>query len=158
MLKVTISGYYLSNGNKVDYSGVECQVPECPESYLLSEVINRVVPQKFADAKQSYSAPGKCYIDKVTKNKLKPSYNGKNIKELGWAELEDLAIAYTLREVPLFRSSSLVDARIKAYKEFCNKVKGMNLKDGFDYHNAEDFVVGDLSFATDTAEGDLPLE
>lgn len=158
MLKVTISGYYLSNGSKVDYNNVDVQMPECDEGYILSEVINRMIPQKFSDAKQSYSAPGKCYIDKVTKTKSKPSFNGKNIKELGWVEIEDLAIAYNLRSVPLFRSSSLVDARIKAYQEFCNKVKGMDLKDGFDYKNAENFVVGDATSTTDTTEGDLPLE
>jgi len=157
MLKLTISGYYLSNGKKVDYTNTEVLIPECPEGYMLSEVINRVVPQKFSDAKEPYSTHGKCYIDKVTKTKAKPSYNGKHIKELGWAEIEDVAIAYTLRSVPLFRACSLVDARIKLYQEFCNTVRGMNLKNGFDYKNAEDFVLGELSSA-DTTEGDLPLE
>ena len=139
MQKVTISGYYLSNGNKVDYNNVEVIIPDCPESRMLSALINRVLPRHFAT--QSFSANGKCFIDKVRKSNAKASYAGKNLKELEWDEIQDLAIALDLVEVPLFRASSLREAREKTYRAFCNKVLGKDLKIGFDFANADDFVL-----------------
>lgn len=158
MLKITISGYYVSNSKRVDYEGVEVSIPECDENRVLAEVVNRAVPKKFSTAKDPYTFRGKCYIDKIKKDKTKPRFIGKSIKEFDWDAIQDLAIAYNLNAVPLFRSTSLMEARIKTYQEYCNVVKGMGLKNGFDYANAEDISFVDDTADEQTAKGDLPLE
>lgn len=146
MYKVKISGYYKTNDNKkVDYNNETVIIPDCREEAIQAMVINRVVDRAFSQAKQPYLARGKCYIDNYVKDdKMKPSYEGKNLKELSWDELEDLAIAYDLEEVPLFRSTSLREARVKAYRAYCNVVKGANLSSDFDFANAADIVLGDV--------------
>ena len=102
-------------------------------------MINRVVPVIFAD----YTERGKCHVDKVTKDdKMKPSYDGKEIKELEEEDIQQLAIAYGLSEVPLYHQESLFDSRRKAYRAYCNKVKEMNLDVDYDFENAEDFTLG----------------
>ena len=144
MYKCVISGYYLSGKDKVEYNDVEVTIPNCPESMILGNIINRVVHRKFCDAKKPYYGRGVCYVDKYTKDdRMKPSFNGKYLKELNWEELQDLAIAYSLIEVPLFRSMDLRTARQIAYRAYCNKVKGQNLDMSFDYVNAPDVLLGD---------------
>ena len=142
MLKLRISGYYKSNRDKKNYNNVEVMIPDCEKELILGNVINRVVPVIFSD----YTDRGKCHIDKVTKDaKIKPSFSGKNIKEMEENELQDLAIAYNLSEVPLCRAQSLWDIRQKAYRAYCNKVLEMNLAVDFDYAVAEDVIVGKAS-------------
>lgn len=142
MQKVIISGYYLSNSEKVDYNSIEVVVPDCKPELLQSVLINRVVPVKFSDCAKPYTGRGKCFIDKVKKDtRTKPTYSGKALKELDWNEMQDLAIAFELNEVPLFRSTSIREARMKTYQEFCNKILGKDLKAGFDFMNADDLVL-----------------
>ena len=142
MQKVVISGYYLSNSDKVDYNNVEVVVPDCNPVLLQSVLINRVIPVKFSEGEKPYTGRGKCFIDKVKKDtRTKPSYSGKSLKDLDWNEMQDLAIAFDLNSVPLFRSTSIREARMKTYQEFCNKVLGKDLKAGFDFVNADDLVL-----------------
>ena len=139
MLKLKISGYYKAGKDKKNYNGVDVVIPNCDKEVILGNVINRVVPVIFAD----YTERGKCHVDKVTKDdKMKPSYDGKEIKELEEEDIQQLAIAYGLSEVPLYHQESLFDSRRKAYRAYCNKVKGMNLDVDFDFENAEDFTLG----------------
>lgn len=139
MLKLKISGYYKSGRDKKNYNGVDVVIPDCEKEYMLGNVINRVVPVIFKD----YTDRGKCHIDKVTKDdKLKPSYEGKNIKDLEEEDIQQLAIKYGLSEVPLYHQESLFDSRRKAYRAYCNKVKGMNLDVDFNFDVAEDFTLG----------------
>jgi hypothetical protein len=139
MLKLKISGYYKAGKDKKNYNGVDVVIPNCEKEVILGNVINRVVPVIFAD----YTERGKCHVDKVTKDdKMKPSYDGKEIKELEEEDIQQLAIAYGLSEVPLYHQESLFDSRRKAYRAYCNKVKEMNLDVDYDFENAEDFTLG----------------
>lgn len=139
MLKIKISGYYKSGKDRKNYNNVEVCMPECDENVMLGNVINRVVPVVFPD----YCERGKCHIDKIQKDdKLTPSYTGKLIKDLEEEDIQQLAIAYGLTEVPLFHQESLFDSRRKVYRHYCNKVKGMNLDVDFDFENAENFMLG----------------
>lgn len=139
MLKVKISGYYKAGKDRKNYNGIEALLPDCPQEFILGNVINRIVPTLFED----YTERGKCHVDKVTKDaRIKPSYDGKNIKELEEKDIQQLAIAHSLIEVPLYHQASLFDARRKAYRAYCNTVKGMNLDVDFDFEVAEDFVLG----------------
>lgn len=142
MYKLKISGYYNASKDRKNYTSKDVVCPECDKDVLLGNVINRVVPVVFSD----YTERGKCYIDKVEKDdKLKPSYEGKNIKELEEEDIQQLAITYGLTEVPLYHQESLFDSRRKAYRAYCNKVKDMNLDVDFNFAEAEDFTLGKKS-------------
>lgn len=52
------------------------------------------------------------------------SYVGKDIMEMNFEELQDLAAAKDLIAVPLYRTGSLVNARRIAFAEYANKVLG----------------------------------
>jgi hypothetical protein len=138
MLKMRISGYYRSGKDKKPYNNVEVIMPDCPKDRVTGNLINRVVPVVFGD----YTDRGKCHFDKLEKDdKLEPSFAGKSIKELEDEEIQQLAIAFDLVEVPLYHNGSLWETRREAYRAYCNKVKGMNLDADFDYSNAEDVVL-----------------
>lgn len=139
MLKLKISGYYKSGKDKKNYNNVDVVMPDCDKEVMLGNVINRVVPVIFTD----YTDRGKCHIDKVANDdKLKASYEGKSIKELEEEDIQQLAIKYGLSEVPLYHQESLFDSRRKAYRAYCNKVKGMKLDVDFNFDVAEDFTLG----------------
>ncbi len=140
MYKVRISGLYKSGDKSIDFD-TTVTMPECKEEMILSNVQNRVVSRTFKEAKYPFTRLVKCYVDDFKKEKGNPSYMGKKIKELDWDEIQDVAIAYDLRRVPLYRSVAIRDAREVLYREFCNSVKGTNYEIGFDYGNAADFVI-----------------
>jgi hypothetical protein len=139
MLKLKISGYYQASKERKNYNGVEVEMPDCDKDMILGNVINRVVPVLFSD----YTERGKCHVDKVSKDdKIKAKYEGKKIKDLEEDEIQHLAIAFGLSEVPLYHQGSLFDARRSAYRAYCNKVKGMELDVDFDFEAADNFVLG----------------
>lgn len=139
MLKLKISGYYQASKERKNYNGVEVEIPDCDKEMILGNVINRVVPVLFSD----YTERGKCHVDKVSKDdKIKAKYEGKKIKDLEEDEIQHLAIAFGLSEVPLYHQGSLFDARRIAYRAYCNKVKGMELDAEFDFEAADNFVLG----------------
>ena len=139
MLKVKISGCYQAGKERKNYNDVEVLMPKCDEDMILGNVINRVVPVYFTD----YTERGKCFVDKVEEDdKIKASYEGKKIKDLDDKDIQQLAIAYGLSEVPLYHQSSLFEARRKAYRAYCNKVKGDNYDVDFNFEEAKNFVLG----------------
>lgn len=142
MLNIKISGYYKSGKENIDFN-TEISMPECANGKVLSNVQNRVMHRVFKDASKPYSSAGKCWVDDVKKDDREPSFVGKNLKELNWDEVQELAIAYDLTKVPLYRTCSLREARVSAYKEYCNVVKGKNLDDSFDYAVAPDVTIGE---------------
>ncbi len=142
MLKVKISGYYKSGKEDVDFNA-EVSMPECANNKVLSNVQNRVIHRFFKDADKPFGIAGKCWVDDVKKDDREPTFAGKNIKELNWDEIQELAIAYDLNKIPLYRSCSLREARVSAYKEYSTIVKGREITDGFDYAVAPDITIGD---------------
>lgn len=152
MLRVTCSGAYRHNNELVDFINVELIMPDCPRDWVLSNAINRCfmvqAEKKFNKRIDSIHS---LYVDKVeefktTKVKDKevpaaPSCAGKKIKELTWEELQDFAMMFCLRSVPLFRSCDLRNARKIAYRAYVNDITGGNLKEDFDYAAAADLTV-----------------
>lgn len=142
MLKVKISGYYKSGKENVDFN-TEVTMPECANNKVLSNVQNRVLHRVFKDAERPFGSAGKCWVDDVKKDDKEPTFIGKNLKELSWDEIQEVAIAYDLNKVPLYRTCSLREARVSAYKEYCNNVKGKDFEDDYDYANAPDICIGE---------------
>jgi hypothetical protein len=165
MLEVTCSGAYRNNGNLEDFTDLKMLMPDCPEEWVKSNAINRCfMMQAEKTFKKRVDSIHSLYIDSVEKlapqkNKkgeeveLLPSCCGKKIKSLNWEELQDLAMMFCLRAIPLYRSCDLRSARVTAYKEYVNKIAGGNLEDGFDFAAAADFIVPDVAIKTATIKG-----
>lgn len=155
MLKVTCSGAFRNNGEMNDFSDFEMIMPDCPDEWIKSNCINRCFVRMGEKAfKKRIDSIHSLYIDNVERNytpkdkdgkavKLKPSCCGKKIKSLTWEELQDLAIMFCLREIPLYREGDLRWAREIAYKEYCSKIAGQKLNDGFNFAMAVDFDIPD---------------
>jgi hypothetical protein len=66
------------------------------------------------------------FIDSIEENEESPkavlSYVGKNIMEMNFEELQDLAAAKDLSAIPLYKVNSLAHARRVAWSEYARKV------------------------------------
>ena len=153
MIVVTCSGAFRNNGEMVDFSDLKLVMPDCPDEWIQSNAMDRCfVPQAEKKFKKRIDSIHSLYIDNVQKNvanqkdiPLKPSCCGKKIKSLNWEELQDFAMMFCLRGVPLFRVGDLRTARAKAYKEYVSKIMGQKVGDKFDYAAAVDFDVPDVA-------------
>ena len=131
MLKVTVSGDYRTSGGKegnvVDFESVTGLMPDCDldENGILSHVKVRYLGKwikedkrytaRFADARTTY-------IDKIEAVSGAPSCIGKNIKDLSWDELQDLAVLKNLLRIPLVHSTDLRAARETAYLQYAKHI------------------------------------
>lgn len=147
VLTVTCSGAYKNNGELIDYDSEKITIPVCDEDWIKSNIINRALKRHFEEKKaKRFDSSYSCYIDKVDKNKkANPSCLGKNIKELTWKEVQEVAILYNLFRVPLYKTTDLREARRICYLEYCNKIMGYKLKEDFDFANARDVTIPDNS-------------
>ncbi|MFA5116368.1 MAG: hypothetical protein WC486_03710 [Candidatus Omnitrophota bacterium] len=134
LLKVTVSGDYRTSGKLgsdiVDFEGVVVMMPECHEDFIMPNVQNRLLQIAIKNDKrytQRFEMFRSVYIDKVEKVDGKPSVVGKNIKELSWEELQELACYKNLRLIPAYRGTDLRYAREVAYAEYSKHILGKEI-------------------------------
>lgn len=125
-LKVTISGdYRKSKRDIVDFEEVTGVIPACDHDVAYLHIRSRYVPmwigrsEKYKDRLQSVRA---VHLDELKETAAEFSFVGKDIKEMSHEELQDLATAYDLRRVPLYKKSGLRETRTIAYVEYHNAV------------------------------------
>lgn len=137
-LKVTISGSYrTANRDIVDFDDVSGIIPFVDEDLAAMHVRGRyavmwvknavdkagakLYPKRIEDMRQ-------VFIDDIEEIEVDEfSYVGKDIKELTFEEMQDLATAKDLRSIPLpkeLSGTSLREMREKAYLAYSEKVLG----------------------------------
>lgn len=151
-LKVTISGSYkTSGGDIVDYEDVSGVIPFVDDEHAKMHVKSRYASDWVSALRDD--ADKKVYPDRIEHMRQvfvddfeivehEFSYVGKDVKEMSFEELQDLATAKDLRSIPLPKRQSgfsLREARMRAYVAYANKVEGMDL----DYNDPE-FEYGEL--------------
>lgn len=140
MLKITCSGSFRTNAgtdqNRCDFTGITGLLPEIvaerlgnltQEEFYISHAM-RMFPiwkkekenKEFND--KPYAGLIKIYIDNVEVVEGTPACVGKDIKQMEWEELQELACYLRLREIPLYRAGSLRAAREKAYEMYQSHV------------------------------------
>jgi hypothetical protein len=141
LLQVTISGYYkTANKNEVDFDNVTGIMPYVEEEFAFAAARNRYVwlwvqNATRGDGSKKYpqrmDATRQTFIDDIKEIHGKPlSYVGKDIKEMSYDELQDLAVANDLRTVPLPKTasgSSLREMREAAYLAYHDVVLGRKI-------------------------------
>jgi hypothetical protein len=150
LLKATISGSFKAADGEIEsFDKVTGYIPGLDDDKAQQMVIKRYariwigqVMKKGPDGNPTDEPKYKrvqrvreCYIDdldEVGKNDpnfgKKLSYVGKDIMEMNFEELQDLAAAKDLIQVPLYKTGSLTNARRIAFVEYANKVNGWTEK------------------------------
>jgi hypothetical protein len=125
-LKVIISGdYSKSDKDIIDFSGVTGIIPYCPEGMILSVVRFRYAARWIADSgkyKDKVSRIRTCYVDDFQEVQADFSFVGKDIKQMTYEELQDLAVNKSLRDIPVYKNSSLRETQLRAYIAYTERV------------------------------------
>lgn len=134
-IKVTISGSYRSANRQIEsFDGVSGLMPCLSEEKATQMAIKRYARIWLSQAKNKDGEPKfkhianirQVFVDSIEDNEEKPnavlSYVGKDIMEMNFEELQDLAAANDLNGVPLYKTGSLVTARRIAFSEYAIKV------------------------------------
>lgn len=143
LLKVTVSGaYYSGAGSRgkeiVDFENVVGIIPEIDEGFIQQAVMWRMIQiwlSKDGKYPKRVDQIRHCYIDKVEKAEGKLGIIGKNIKDLSWEELQDLAVWKNLK-IPEYRQTDLRFAREKAYVGYAALMGTIINPDAEDYNYA----------------------
>ena len=134
-IKVTISGSYRSANRQIEsFDGVTGLMPNLDEDKATQMAIRRYariwIPQVKKDNGDSkylhVSNIRQVSVDSIEDNEDNPnavlSYVGKDILEMSFEDLQDLAAANDLSGIPLYKIGSLFTARRMAWSEYAIKV------------------------------------
>jgi len=139
-LEVTISGSYkTSSGEIVDFENVKGFIPFVDDEHAKMHVRSRYATEWIRNLKDRngdkvYSnridTMRQVFIDDIKQDDTKFSFVGKNIKDMSYDELQDLATSKDIRRIPLPKSLSGVDLRemrTQAYLGYSDKCLGVNI-------------------------------
>lgn len=176
LVKVTVSGSFRDgNNNIVDFDNMTGVVPSTDEERIAMHVQSRYVPiwiSKNKDIKQRPKNIRQVFIDNISEEyDGELSCVGKNIKELSYEELQDLATLKDLRGIPLYRNGSLRDNRVKAIEEYSKHIlkneiakdtkfdllPDITVEDGSKYYEQKK-VSNDVSIALEARQSGLDAE
>lgn len=134
-IKVTISGSYRSANRQIEsFDGVTGLMPSLAEDKANQMAIRRYARIWVSQARKEDKEPKykhisnirQVFIDSIEDNEENPkailSYVGKDIMEMNFEELQDLAAANDLSGIPLYKTGSLTTARRIAFSEYAIKV------------------------------------
>jgi hypothetical protein len=130
LLKILVSGSFRTepakDTNRMPFNGIEITAPFVSEEYY-TQVSQRLFPiylrKNKEFAKVNFEGLIKIFVDSVKEVEGELSFVNKDIKEMSWEELQDMACYFGLREVPLYQIGELRTAREKAYEIYMKVIK-----------------------------------
>lgn len=139
LLEVTISGSFVaSDGDIESYDKVTGIIPALDPDKAQQMVIRRYARIWITQATNPKTGEARykrvqrlreVFIDSIEDSTLLEgktlSYVGKDIMDMNYEELQDLAAAKDLAAVPLYKTGSLMQARRVAFAEYASKVLGL---------------------------------
>lgn len=139
LLEVTISGSYKGTKETFDFDNVKGIIPVVAEDLATMHVQGRYAAPWIKAAKKKDGSPmyperiehmRQVFVDSIKEIEADElSYIGKDIKEMSYEELQDLATAKDLRRIPLpkeLSGASIREMRQQAYWEYGAQVLGMD--------------------------------
>ena len=159
--KVTISGSYRTDeiGKYADYQDVQGIIPFCDADIAKMHVIRRYSTMWIKKNPQKYprrlNSMRQCFVDGLDEAEGELSFIGKDIKKMSWEELQDLACAKDIREIPFFQKGSLRTAQEKAYQLYSAQVLKSPIdtnKDDYNFGKLPPLFVGSISRRDDTVK------
>jgi len=153
MLKIAASGAYYTGGGArgketVDYENVTGIIPVIDKDRVQQAVMWRMIQiwiSKDARYTKRFDLLRVCYIDKIEDVDGKPEIIGKDVKELDWEGLQDLAVWKDLRKIPNYKTSDLRTAREIAYLEYSRLIGNKIDPDrkGYNYASLPALIIAD---------------
>lgn len=157
-LQVTISGAYNNSKRElVDFDNVVGIIPFVDEDLAKMHVRGRYASMWIKAALNQKTKESRypdridqvqlVYIDKIEEVDTDDlPYIGKDVKEMDYEDLQDLATAFDLRRIPLHKGASLREMRALAYVEYAMQVLGRSDLDvndeAFNFAELPELVVG----------------
>ena len=131
--KVTISGTYRTAKKEyIDFQDLEGYIPFTPsEDYAEAMIRKRYAGMwigKDSKYKERVQSVREVFIDYMEEVEHEFSFLGKEIRELTYEELQDVATFKGLRAIPLYKKGGLRQAQMIAYAAFSEKVLGIEVK------------------------------
>jgi len=124
----TISGTYRNSKKEyIDFENVKGVIPFCEPEIAEAMIRARYAEMLLAKSKkypERAASVREVFIDSLVETESHFDFVGKNIVDLGYEDLQDLATAKDLRAIPLYKKGGLRQARMVAYSEFSAKVLG----------------------------------
>lgn len=134
-IKVTMSGSYrVANRQIESFDNLSGLMPNLDEDKATQMAVRRYAKIWISQAKLEDGSPKykhvanvrQVFIDSIEDNEDNPkdllSYVGKDITEMNFEELQDLAAANDLSAIPLYKVGSLATARRIAFSEYAIKI------------------------------------
>lgn len=151
--EVILSGTYrVTKEDYVDFENVKGIIPAAKHEEFASAMARvRYAPMwigKDPKYKKRVRSMREVFIDDINETESEFSFVGKNIKEMTYEELQDLATAKDLRAVPLYKKAGLRQTQIIAYAEYSLKILGEDIeykKVGFNFADCPPLVVPDAN-------------
>lgn len=129
--KVSISGTYRAADREyIDYDKIEGYIPFTDYDHAEAMVRKRYALMwitKDERYKKRVQTVREVYIDSIEEVEAEFSFVGKNILDLNYEELQDLATAKDLRAVPLYKKGGIRQAQTVAYAHYSEKVLGVEV-------------------------------
>jgi len=148
-LKLTFSGdYKATNGDIFGYDGVEVVIPfqEVDIATLhararhLPMKLNQMAAKKGGElALKAIKNVRNSYVDSVEEVEHEFSFEGKDIRTLTFEEIQDVAVMFDLREVPLYKIGGLRHQLNSLYGIYSTKIEHKPVN-----HKEEYFSVNDM--------------
>lgn len=130
MIELLCSGSFRTepgtDRNNVSFSDVKILIPKVDEEYHTQQAKRMFPVFRLKDKKlkeKSYEGLIKIYIDDYKEIDAVNPAAGKNIKEMSWEELQYFSCTYKLREIPLYQTGGIREAREKAYEVYMKVYK-----------------------------------
>ena len=150
VLNATISGTYkTAKGDVIDYDNVKIVLPLVERDLAEMHIQGRyAAPAIKADGrfKDRIDIITRVYVDEMEEGEADLSMFGKNILDMSFEELQDLATLKDLRRVPLAKDISGVsirEMRARAYEEYCRVVLNRIVDADVNYTSLEPVFVDD---------------
>jgi hypothetical protein len=149
-LKITFSGSYKASNDEIfNFDGISGIVPFQEEDVAIMHAKTRHLPMWLeqeikGDKQANISVKGVKQLrdkneDEIEEVEREFSFEGKDIRALNQEEIQDVALMFDLREVPLYKVSSLKNQLNVLYGIYSTQV----LKEPID-HKAEFFSYKDM--------------
>jgi hypothetical protein len=143
--KAVISGSYLGHDDiRYDYSGVEGYVPPCEEDAARAAIVSRYAQMWVTGNGKSIKSIRNVFIDLLEEAEHDFSLIGKDVRNLTYEELQDLAVLKGLRGIPLYKKQSLRESILIAYGLYAKNVMNIDVdvkSASFELNKAEKAIV-----------------
>lgn len=148
-LKLTFSGSYKASNNEIfGFEGIEGVVPFQDKDIAYRHASVRHLPmwisEKAQETNKAISVRAiknlrEKVLDRVEEVEHEFTFEGKDIREMTFEEIQDVALMFNLTEVPVYKNGSLVSQRNALYGIYSSEILKNKLNHKDEFFHLDDF-------------------